>query len=298
METVRYVLRWALIGITFKKRSQQVNDPPQAIAASCAIAAPPQRSMAWIATPVHSLPVIKCGILRCTHRFLGKAYQSLGIVGCGMAPAYAATDTTAGAPTSIAYFPIVVLLIVLLLLWKTWQRWRDPTTKPYEWETYTPEVDARIDSAGVQVPLATLYADDFGGVHRTIATSQYAQILGCDVERFITEAKARFIALQIAWDHADLPSLEKATTPHLFTALRQQVMRSDRIKRHTDVVKILCTLIAIRQVDEGYLASLHFEGLMKPMPDASAEIFDEIWHVEPAQKPSQDWLVAGIQKIV
>lgn len=191
---------------------------------------------------------------------------------------------------------LFLILLGMFLLVKLWHWWRNRTPRTYEWETYVPEIDARIESAGLQLPWPD-QAEDNPVAQSVASRDANEHILGFEASVFINHAKTRFVCLQLAWDKGDFTSIRSITTPAMYAALRQQAQQPDRIARRTDVVQLFGTLLTVRVIDKEYVASVSFEGLMKPLPDASAEPFSEIWHISRPLAGKKGWALAGIQKI-
>lgn len=190
-------------------------------------------------------------------------------------------------------------LLLTFFVVRAWRYGRSSVQHQYDWETYVPEIDApdhhvRIDSAGLQLPLDQhhqLMSVDQGRVSDTMDIPDF------DASMFVNRAKTHFIALQTAWDQGDFNRISSFTTPTMFRALLQQAQSVGRSGRHTDVVQLFGTLLQVHTTGKEYIASVGFEGLMKPMPDASAELFSEVWHITRPFGDQTSWALAGIQKI-
>jgi predicted lipid-binding transport protein (Tim44 family) len=65
----------------------------------------------------------------------------------------------------------------------------------------------------------------------------------------------------------------------------------------TDVVKIDAELLGIEQVGDEYVASVKFNGLIKPAPEAAAEPFAEVWNMSKPVSGNGGWVLAGIQQL-
>jgi hypothetical protein len=194
---------------------------------------------------------------------------------------------------------LVLGLLLLFFVVRAWLYGRGNAPHQYDWETYVPEIDApgthaRIDSAGLQLPL-----DQHNQLASGVANQTNNKVLIPDFEvsTFVSRAKAHFVVLQTAWDQGDFNRISSFTTPTMFRALRQQAQSVGRSGRHTDVVQLFGTLLQVHTTGKEYVASVCFEGLMKPMPDASAELFSEVWHITRPFGDQTSWALAGIQKI-
>lgn len=118
-----------------------------------------------------------------------------------------------------------------------------------------------------------------------------------DVEGFLKQAKRSFIALQAAHDAQDLEEIRDFTTPELFAELSAQIQQDVSPGQQTEVLFIEANLLDLVTEGNQAIASVRFTGQLRESPDAAAESFDEIWHV---QKDLEDrhsaWLLAGIQQ--
>lgn len=118
-----------------------------------------------------------------------------------------------------------------------------------------------------------------------------------DVDGFLKQAKRSFIALQAAHDARDLEEIRDFTTPELFAELSTQIEQDASTGQKTEVLFVEANLLDLITEGNQAIASVRFSGQLRESPDAPAESFDEIWHV---QKDLDDrrsaWLLAGIQQ--
>jgi len=154
------------------------------------------------------------------------------------------------------------------------------------------EALAPVIGSALQPPLAV------PGLAAESATSNTAPNLpaGFDTEAFERLAKMIFIRLQAANDSADLNDLRNFTTPELFASLRLDLQDRGDAKQHTDVVKVDAQLIDFAEEAERQIVSVRFTGVIREAPEATAEGFDEIWHLVKPKDDSRNWAIAGIQQ--
>jgi len=118
-----------------------------------------------------------------------------------------------------------------------------------------------------------------------------------DEDGFLKQAKRSFIALQAAHDAQDLEEIRDFTTPELLAGLIPQIKQHSSAGQQTEVLFIEANLLDLVTEGNQAVASVRFNGQLRESPDAQAESFDEIWHV---QKDLDDrrsaWLLAGIQQ--
>ena len=118
-----------------------------------------------------------------------------------------------------------------------------------------------------------------------------------DSESFLRTAKTSFIRMQAAWDKGDVADLNLFTSPEVFAELKMQIQERGDQKEFTDVVSIDAQLLGIETVNNEYLASVQFNGMIKPAPDALAEPFAEVWNMAKPVNGSGGWVLAGIQQL-
>lgn len=161
---------------------------------------------------------------------------------------------------------------------------------------FTPEIGSRINSGPSFQPSA-LQADSAA----TAAAAGHGEPWGIpadfDVPGFVRSAKTYFIRLQAAWDKADINDIREFTTPEMFGELRLQLQERGASPNNTDVVQLDGELMGIETVGSDYLASVKFTGLIKEVPEASAEPFTEVWNLSKPQSGQGGWVLAGIQQI-
>ena len=120
---------------------------------------------------------------------------------------------------------------------------------------------------------------------------------GFDSAAFLRQAKASFARMQAAWDKADTHDLSQFTTPQVFTELQAQMAGRVASGDVTEVVSIKAKLLGVDTVGDAFLASVRFEGMIKPGRDAQAEPFAEVWNMSRPRNGSSAWMLAGIQQL-
>lgn len=117
-----------------------------------------------------------------------------------------------------------------------------------------------------------------------------------DTDAFLRHAKSSFIRLQAAWDKGDVQDLREFTTPEVFAELKMQIAER-RGNDFTDVVSIDAQLLGIEKTDQDYLASVQFNGMIRPAENAPAEPFVEVWNMSKPVAGAGGWVLAGIQQV-
>jgi len=120
--------------------------------------------------------------------------------------------------------------------------------------------------------------------------------VGFDQAGFERIAKMIFIRLQAANDSADLNDLRQFTTPEMFAAIKLDLQDRSGAAQHTDVVRVDSEVVDFSDEAEQQIVSVRFHGLISEAVGASAEAFNEIWHLVKPRDGSREWAIAGIQQ--
>lgn len=118
-----------------------------------------------------------------------------------------------------------------------------------------------------------------------------------DTAGFLRNAKTYFIRLQAAWDRAEVSDIREFTTPEMFAELRMQLQERGAVANHTDVMHLEAELLGIETLENDYLASVRFSGMIKEEENASAQPFTEIWNLSKPVSGGGGWVLAGIQQV-
>ena len=124
---------------------------------------------------------------------------------------------------------------------------------------------------------------------------------GFDTAGFLEAAKRNFVTLQAAWDRSDISSLRAMMTDSMLDEIRSQLTEREAHRgaqpNHTDVVMIEAQLLGIEELDEGYMASVEFSGMIREELSAGPSPFREVWNMTKAKTGNGGWLVAGVQAL-
>ena len=122
-----------------------------------------------------------------------------------------------------------------------------------------------------------------------------------DSVSFLAAAKTNFVALQSAWDRADIPVLRSMMTEAMLaeiqTQLAEREVHSGALPNSTDVVMIDALLLGIETFQNEYLASVEFSGMIREEPSAGPSPFREVWNMSKSRTGTSGWLVAGVQAL-
>jgi predicted lipid-binding transport protein (Tim44 family) len=65
----------------------------------------------------------------------------------------------------------------------------------------------------------------------------------------------------------------------------------------TEVVSLQAQLLGIEELENDFLASIEFTGLIREDPSAGPSPFREIWNMGRPKQGQMGWLVAGVQAL-
>ncbi|MBX3609298.1 MAG: TIM44-like domain-containing protein [Hydrogenophaga sp.] len=124
---------------------------------------------------------------------------------------------------------------------------------------------------------------------------------GFDAEGFLKASKANFIGLQDAWDRADIPALRAMMTDDMLAQIQGQLAERERAStgepNRTDVVMLEAQLLGIEELDDDFMASVEFSGLIREEASAGPSPFREVWNITRPKAGPGGWLVAGVQAL-
>ena len=123
---------------------------------------------------------------------------------------------------------------------------------------------------------------------------------GFDTEGFLRASKTNFVSLQDAWDRSDIPSLRAMMTDNMLAEIQAQLSERERSGaglNKTEVVMLEARLLGLEELEEAYLASVEFSGLIREDPSAGPNPFREIWNITRPKSGESGWLVAGVQAL-
>jgi len=119
-----------------------------------------------------------------------------------------------------------------------------------------------------------------------------------DVEDFLQVARLSFVKLQAAWDDADLCALGKLTTEQLLDELRDQLAARGPGPNRTEVLSLDARLLGIEELQEAFVASVEFSGLIRERLDDGAAPFRELWLLAKLKTAAgRGWQLARVQAL-
>ena len=124
---------------------------------------------------------------------------------------------------------------------------------------------------------------------------------GFDVEGFLNASKTNFVNLQAAWDRSDIPSLRAMMTDDMLTQIKSQLAEREQhsggAPNTTEVVMLEAHLLGIEELEQAYMASVEFSGLIREDVSAGPNPFREVWNITRPKTGPGGWLVAGVQAL-
>lgn len=119
-----------------------------------------------------------------------------------------------------------------------------------------------------------------------------------DADQFISGAKAAYAMMQAAWDRGDLAELRGLTTDKVFGELQDQVRARGDAPNQTDLLKVECEILEVRDVAGAREATVLFDVMMREEAQGRPEQVREVWHfVRQLNSRQPTWFLDGIQQL-
>ena len=122
-----------------------------------------------------------------------------------------------------------------------------------------------------------------------------------DVAGFVDAAKRNFITLQDAWDRSDIGLLRSMMTDTMVAEIQSQLAERETQfpgqANKTEVVMLEAQLLGIEDMQDAYMASVEFNGMIREEPSAGPSPFREVWNMTKPKHGGSGWLVAGVQAL-
>ena len=122
-----------------------------------------------------------------------------------------------------------------------------------------------------------------------------------DTVGFVNAAKQNFMTLQQAWDRSDISALRVMMTDTMLDEIKVQLAEREALApgqvNKTEVVSLQAQLLGIEELENDFLASVEFTGLIREDPSAGPSPFREIWNMGRPKQGQMGWLVAGVQAL-
>ena len=122
-----------------------------------------------------------------------------------------------------------------------------------------------------------------------------------DADGFLKACKGNFMTLQDAWDRSDINSLRAMMTDDMLREIKTQLAERESHTgagmNKTDVQMLDAKLLGIEELDDVYMASVEFSGMIREDASAGASPFREVWNMTKPRNGGGGWLVAGVQAL-
>ena len=119
-----------------------------------------------------------------------------------------------------------------------------------------------------------------------------------DADQFVSGAKAAYAMMQAAWDRGDLAELRGLTTDKVFGELQDQIRARGEVPNQTDLLKVDCEVLEVRDVQGNREATVLFDVMMREDAQGRPEQVREVWHfIRPLNSRQPTWFLDGIQQL-
>lgn len=118
-----------------------------------------------------------------------------------------------------------------------------------------------------------------------------------DIDELLELARLSFLQLQAAWDRADLGAMRQLATESLLEDLRCQLAERGPGPNHTEVLSLQARLLRLEELQEAFVASVEFSGLIREQIDTGAAPFRELWLLAKLKTAGQGWQLARVQSL-
>lgn len=122
-----------------------------------------------------------------------------------------------------------------------------------------------------------------------------------DAQGFLEAARKNFVSLQDAWDRSDIPALRAMMTDEMLEQIKTQLAEREThtggAVNKTDVLQLEAQLLGIEELEDVYMASVEFSGVIREDPSAGPSPFRQVWNMTKPRHRAGGWLVAGVQAL-
>ena len=165
----------------------------------------------------------------------------------------------------------------------------DASARPWERNSMAFEASKTAQGSGVQIGSGLAGSQTWGIPE------------GFDAEGFVVAARRNFVALQDAWDRADIATLRSMMTDDMLGEIKSQLAEREQHTggepNKTEVVMLDAKLLGIEDTGGDYMASVEFSGMIREEPSAGPSSFREVWNMTKPKGGTTGWLVAGVQAL-
>jgi predicted lipid-binding transport protein (Tim44 family) len=134
-----------------------------------------------------------------------------------------------------------------------------------------------------------------------MGTQAWGVPAGFDADGFLTACKTNFLTLQEAWDRSDISSLRAMMTDDMLEQIKSQLAERESHTgggvNKTEVLRLDAQLLGIEELQDVYMASVEFSGMIREDVSAGPSPFREVWNMTKQRNGAGGWLVAGVQAL-
>ncbi len=227
----------------------------------------------------------------------------LGILGGLAAGGLLAALFMGGGFDGIQLFDILIIGVVGFILFKLFIYFRRQPKYAGHQDEYAVHQDEQPpantqqrDNVQAAYPAPSASGSIFG-----TALSEEAQPISelpawFDEQGFVDNAKSHFVAVQAAWDAADVTELKDYCSPELLAAMSVEMAALQPGANHTVVDELNVELVDAVLDGEYLVVSVRFTGFIIEELGGEAHAFNEIWHIRRLAEGSGNWQISGIQQ--
>jgi predicted lipid-binding transport protein (Tim44 family) len=118
-----------------------------------------------------------------------------------------------------------------------------------------------------------------------------------EIEELLRLARLSFVAMQAAWDRADLPALSALALSPLAAEFKRELDARGDQTNHTEVLALDARLLSWEELSEACVASVEFSGLIRERTGDAASPFREMWLLARIKRGGLDWKLARVQAL-
>lgn len=113
----------------------------------------------------------------------------------------------------------------------------------------------------------------------------------------VAVARTQFLALQAAWDRADIPALGALTTEEMLGELLEQLPQRGHGPNRTDVLSLEAWVLRVERMGSIEVASIEFSGMVRESVERGPVPFRELWMLA-RHDEAQPWRLARQQALM
>ncbi len=166
----------------------------------------------------------------------------------------------------------------------------DASARPWE------QQDTRFDGSAAGATTGSMIGSALSGPQ-----TSWGVPADFDVQGFLDAARKNFVMLQDAWDRSDIASLRAMMTDDMLDQIKAQLAERETHTgagvNKTDVLQLDAQLLGIEELDDVYMASVEFSGMIREDQSAGPNPFREVWNMTKPRHRAGGWLVAGVQAL-